>query len=1178
MNAFPPKRLDPLALDLERSTLIEASAGTGKTYTITTLVVRLVSMGYSLESILVVTFTEAAAAELRLRIRDRIAGCLRAWPDGDDLSAFLSAGADSDLVKKRLALALASFDQASVMTIHSFCFSILRENAFESGAPFDMELLLDGPAFFTQTVMDFFGSKINNLDPLTLSFLAQKGAGPNYFEQIFRQAAGRPGLVIRPASGDLPEPPEDHANAYKKILDRIREMLNRDREEIIALIQNHQGVDKRSYSKRNLPFWLDKSQEALQATGLPIFDMSESGDPLFKFTRTRLASKTRSGSPPEHPFFDRCEDLLDIVTQLDQTLIRLKLEFPLFFDQALARMKETQGACFFDDLVNDLWIALSNGGGRGLAQAVQARFRACLIDEFQDTDPVQYRIFSQLFGAGRQMPFFMIGDPKQAIYAFRGGDIFAYMAAAAQAAQSFTLGVNYRSDPALVMGVNHLFTRHPSPFGYETIPFSRVATPEGAPDRIRCKGSSCPPLEMAFIPRDSLPLDRGGRIKKAAALARMPGILARDIVALLCSGERTLGADGKGRPVSPGDMAVLVRTNDQARVVYEALSGRGIPCFMSKSGSVFDSPQARELYDILCAVNQPGHTGLLKAALSGPLFSIGPELLWDEDPEGLARWQEQFANCRQLWETHGVTAMLNRLLHQENAGRYPGTGCTERGLANFFHLSELVSRAALQQGLSRPALLKWVEKQLVPDTRDAAEDELRLESDSAAVAIVTIHKSKGLEYPLVFLPYLWDGKSGTDPKGGVLFHDPEKGFQLTLDLGSPDFDLALDLASEEQRAEEMRLLYVALTRASAMCRIYWAGVSGVDKTALAGLIHSKGIGDDPGLLADLNDLVRGAGGSIGLISPAEADPRLVYRPQTKKGKELQPRGLNRTVQPLWRMTSYTGLVTAQPHLETVRDSDPEAADLLPVSSPENLQETVLLDAFPKGAGAGDFFHDLLEFMDFRDAGSAKLLAPELLDRYSLQGEALSDLACRAVSQILSVSLCAGSTEAFSLGDIAPGHCLKEMAFCFDIKAWHLDRMAALLEADPVLQPYAGRLRQMPPQQASGFLKGFIDLIVCRGNRWYILDYKSNYLGPVYQDYDQAAMAGAMVSHDYVLQYLLYLVALDRYLTLRLRDYDYETHFGGVFYLFLRGMTIGSDTGVYFHRPSSDFFSRFKGLI
>jgi len=1160
--------LDPYALDLDGTVLIEASAGTGKTYTITTLVARLVAEGYPIESILVVTFTEAAAAELKLRIRDRLAACLDQGSGDHSLKAYFDADANADTIRRRLGLAVISFDQAQVMTIHAFCLSVLRENAFESGSFFDTELLADSPGFLLQTAQDFFGARVSNLDPLMLAFLNQAGITPEVFARQFSQVVSRPQVRIRPSFAEFRNIGDD----YTALIQKMAAILAQDADTIADLIAGHPGIDKRSYSKKNLPAWLGQCRDALAtADKTTVFSMTEKGHALYKFTRTRLCEKTKTGEPPAHEFFDHCQALLEMTAVLENNLVWLRLAFFAFFRNALAEMKQARGACFFDDLINDLSAALDGDRGPALKQAVQDRYRACLIDEFQDTDPAQYRIFSTLFAATGQTPFFMIGDPKQAIYAFRGGDIYAYLAAGAQARARFTLGVNYRSAPGLVRGINHLFSLVSDPFGFEAIPFYPVATPDTAQDRFMAGGRPAPSFQVAFVSRDDLPRDRGDRISKAGALAQFPDILARDMLALLTDPGHTLAKpDGQGRPLNPGDMAVLVRTNAQAEAVGNALARQGIPAFLSKSGSVFDSREALEMLDLLSAVNTPNNTGLVKAALAGALFNCDAQTLvrMAGEPDLADPWLALFAGLNQTWQSQGFTAMINRVFHGREIAPGPGTQCCERALTNFYHLAELISKAALENAYSGNVLVRWYARQLVAETREEGADELRLDSDGRSVAIVTIHKSKGLEYPVVFLPFLWDRRAAKGHGGIALFHDPQKANALTLDLGSFELEAAAHQADLEAEAEEMRLLYVALTRASAHCRVYWGGVAGCDATALGRLLHPNGAGDDAAMTADIFDRIGNTGTDMALTYPAVDGSGRVFQGQVASQRPLEARAFDRTIAPSWRVTSYSGLIRNR----EARGSHIPAPE--PAEKPGPAP--ILLEHFPKGASAGDFFHGVMETIDFTRPQEVAPAVDAGLDRYGFSRDRYREFAIRGVQDILATPL--GGRDGFCLEQIQWGQRFTELEFCFDIKQWDTARLADLLASDDKLAPYAQQMSQMNLASFNGFLKGFIDLVVCCNGQWYLLDYKSNFLGPSYDDYGDGAMARAMIDHDYLLQFLLYLLALDRYLSLRLPSYDYDTHFGGGFYLFIRGMTPDRDTGVYFYRPSPRFVARLKSLI
>jgi exodeoxyribonuclease V beta subunit len=1204
------KPLNPFDLDLQQTTLIEASAGTGKTYTITTLVVRLIAKGYPIESILVVTFTEAAAAELKLRIRDRLSRVLAGLtskgprssedlpPDDmslgempDELVSFMAARPDPDQVRRRIRVALTDFDQAAVMTIHAFCLQTLTAHAFETGTAFDMELIKDSAGFYRQVCMDYFMTRINDLDPLMLRFLAQKNLTPDTLGRRMAPAVSRPGVILMPEDPGFTE----ECEAYRKATAAVHDWLDHHTQDIIDLIRSDPGLDKRSYSAKNVPRWLGTARQTLEEQGEnTLFVMTEKGDSLYRFSYTCLKQKTKSGARcPVHPFFDACQTLVDLYQRIEANAMAILHGFPPFYKQALAELKQHQGQCFFDDLVHDLARALTGGPGRTLLiQAVRDQYEACLIDEFQDTDPAQYRIFATLFARapsrfGGCRPFFMIGDPKQAIYGFRGGDIFAYLTASRESDQQFTLDRNFRSSPLLVQAVNDLFSAGPHPFVFNQIPFYRVGTPASAGHGIEDAAGPVAPLQFDFLPRDTLNPDSSEYLTKETARRLIPDIVAKAILCDMTAGHTRVDKHGTRSSVDFKDMAVLVRTNQEAQEIQAALSSADIPCYLSKTGSVFDSSQAMELHDLLWAVFRPDHTGFVKAALNASVFGVDPDALAGLSQTEIWQWQDRFRHWKALWESRGFIAMIQDLLHCPEGLLDPSSRMDDRGLTNFYHLVELISQTAQTRHLSLFYLLKWYQAQLFADTREESADELRLESDRNAVAIVTIHKSKGLEYPIVYLPYLW---SGSRPGAGepVLFHDPDNHFQLCLDLRGqgyqgPDtqgMDRSTDRHRTENFAEQRRLLYVAVTRASALCRIVWAGISGAAESALGSLIHPKGCDTDEGMIQDLTALAGTANHiQVNLLDPGRPVPDLGRTDAVQSA--LSARSLARPIQPAFQVTSFSALVKG--HSDKTIESDlsggsrdewavydgpanPETETVLIPSDRDRTE--IRLQGFPKGAGAGDFFHAVLEHMDFQwDSTAVTACVSEYLHRFGFSGDRSAGPVAKAIQEMVAAPLSAGE-NTFCLKDIALSDRMTEAEFFFDGIRDNGFHPGDLFAKTTRWKAYAQTLKDLNSNRLSGFIKGFIDLVVRHKGKYYLVDYKSNFLGDAYEDYHLTAMTRAMESHHYVLQYHIYTKALHRYLSWRMNRYDPERDFGGVLYLFIRGMHPDHPgAGVFFDRPA-----------
>ena len=921
--------------------------------------------------------------------------------------------------------------------------------------------------------------------------------------------------------------------------------------------------------------------------------MTEKGDSLYRFSCTCLEQKTKPGARcPVHPFFDACQTVLDLYQVMEANGMALQHAFLPFYHQALGALKQEQGQCFFDDLVHDLIRALTTGPGRRmLIQEIQDQYEACLIDEFQDTDPAQYRIFATLFAGapsrfGGRRPFFMIGDPKQAIYGFRGGDIFAYLTASRLSDQQFTLEKNFRSSPLLVQAVNDLFSADPHPFVFKDIPFNRVGTPETADHGIVEDAGPLVPLQFDFLPRDPENQDKNGYLTKDTARRLIPDIVTREILSDMSAGYIRVDKHRHPAPIDFKDMAVLVRKNQEALDIQAALSRADIPCYLSKTGSVFDSPQAVELNDILWAVFRPDHPGFVKAALSASVFGFDPEELAGMSQNGVWQWQDRFRNWKTVWESRGFIAMIQDLLHCREGLLHPESFMDDRGLANFYHLVELISQTASNRHLSMFYLLKWYQAQLFADTREETADELRLESDRNAVAIVTIHKSKGLEYPIVYLPCLW---SGSRPRPGepFLFHDPDNGFQLCLDLRGQGYQgtdtKGMDRSAEQHRredfAEQRRLLYVAVTRASVMCRIFWAGISGVETSALGSLIHPEGCDTDDGMIKDLNAL---AGSSQHIqVKMLDLDkPLPVLSGTGAVMPALSVRSLRRPIEPAFRVTSFSALVKGHSDRGINEDlsggsRDEWAADdgtagvnkETALNDPDKDNAGIRLQAFPKGAGAGDFFHAVLEHMDFQwDAAAVTACVSEYLHRFGFSRDRYTEAVAAAIQDVTAAPLSTGE-HTFCLKDIALSRRMTEMEFFFDGTRDNGFHPGDLFAGTVRWESYAKTLQERTPNRLAGFIKGFIDLVVRHQGKYYLLDYKSNFLGDTYADYNPSSMIRAMETHHYVLQYHIYTKALHRYLAGRIQNYDPEKDFGGVLYLFIRGMhPARAGSGVFFDRP------------
>ncbi|HCS1342488.1 exodeoxyribonuclease V subunit beta [Klebsiella pneumoniae] len=1150
--------LDPLRLPLIGERLIEASAGTGKTFTIAALYLRLLlglggeaayPRAISVEELLVVTFTEAATEELRGRIRSNIhelrIACLRGESDNPLYSALLAEIADKDDAAKTLLLAERQMDEAAVFTIHGFCQRMLSLNAFESGMLFEQQLIEDESRLRYQACADFWRRHCYPLTRDIAAVIHDVWKGPrDLLKSLDRWLQGEAPQLKSP-----PAPNETLAERHQQIIARIDSLKQQWREQVgeIEGVLENSGLDRRKFNRGNQGKWMEKvnawAQEETLSYQLP--------DALEKFAQSFLLERTKAGGePPVHPLFSAVESLLaSTLTLTDLVLARAMVEIR----DAVAREKRRRGELGFDDMLSRLDEALRGDSGETLASAIRQRFPVAMIDEFQDTDPQQYRIFRRIWRRQPETALLLIGDPKQAIYAFRGADIFTYMKARGDVAAHYTLDTNWRSSPGMVGSVNRLFSLSDNPFMFHEIPFLPVkAAAKNKGLRFTVDAADVPAMNVWLMPGDTV-----GSGDYQTFMAQLCATQIRDWLSAGQRGRALLWRGETSRPVQASDITVLVRNRLEAAQVREALQTLGIPSvYLSNRDSVFETLEAQELLWLLQAVLAPERENTLRSALATSMFGLTAldiENL-NQDEQAWDALVEEFSEYRQIWRQRGVMPMLRALMTARHiAENLLATRGGERRLTDILHISELLQEAASQLE-SEHALVRWLAQHIAEPDSNAASQQMRLESDKHLVQIVTIHKSKGLEYPLVWLPFIARFRK----QDQAFYHDRET-FAAVLDLGQDE--ASLELAEAERLAEDLRLLYVALTRAVWHCSLGVAplssrksGNSDFHLSALGRLLQAGEAMDAAGLAARLADFCHG---DIALQRPGELDLTPWQAPAATIPR-LSARELQRRIADDWRVTSYSGL--QQHGFSGGQDLLPRL-DVDAAGVGEVVEEPQLTPhQFPRGAAPGTFLHSLFEELDFTQPVPEGWMAEKLqLSGFDAQwAPVLTDW----LGGVLKTRL---PGPDIALNQLAARDKQVEMAFYLPI--------AQLLTAerlDALIRQYDPLSADTPPldfRQVRGMLKGFIDLVFRHEGRYYLLDYKSNWLGEDREAYTRPAMEQAMRAHRYDLQYQLYSLALHRYLRHRLADYDYDRHFGGVIYLFLRGMD-GQEggQGIFTTRP------------
>lgn len=1136
--------------------LIEASAGTGKTYTIAMLVLRfVVELDVAIEQLLIVTFTRAATEELKDRIRQRLAEAKSALTgrkdtvDGNVAHWLETLDMEPELIRKRLDRALLNIDQAGIFTIHGFCQRVLKEHALESGQLFDVALT-DELALIKQSCADdFWRQQIYSRSRWEVSVLTSVYKTPDELLASIERVA--PHVCVYPDAENLDvklEALKQHAECARSGID----------DAVLGLTARFDdGTFKSGYTGSfkhycdELQSWLNgcgfgtPSPEAFECLTQRALLDALSGS-KFKTTKAQTADERKAAYLAElaidtAPFEALCNAFREVTLTLRRGLLEyLKLELDKRLMQA--------NALSFDNLISHLSQALQGGKGERLIAELRQRFKAVLIDEFQDTDTSQWHIFSSLF-AGSDQYLYLIGDPKQAIYKFRGADIFAYLAAQSQARHRFTLGQNWRSHPQLVQAVNRLFQRERA-FVLDHVEFHAVQPGKSAENgALTQAGQMIPPMMLWQLPETE---SKTGYWSAGEAAKEIRKAVVNEILDLLNENYSFLPG---GRKLQPGDIAILVRTNTQAGEYRDLLREVGVPVVINSTESVFATPEAAGLYCLLQALANPGDVSLLKQALTLDWFGLdgmaldrlgGDEILLDA-------WLARFAGYHQEWQQKGMMAMMLQLLAQERVGpNLSKTAMAERQLTNLHHLIELVQQAAVDHHLGIGKTLDWLSSAITGAARgmnSAENQQLRLECDDNAVQVITLHRSKGLEYPVVFCPTLWHrGDYINREKTIIQCHEQGR---MIADLGSEHFEKRRARALTEELAEDVRIAYVALTRAQYRCYLVWADVRSeqcANASALAWLLEfaEAGFADQQAKFESLRNAEPTAF-DYRLLT-VSGSPERLYR-QAPPAEPLQARLRNRSLHTPWQMSSYTALssLSLQDAPEFPADKSGEAQIARDRSEP----------LLPRGAHVGNVVHELLETISFADLGQRadiSLQREQTCRRYGLQlerPERLDELLQAVVTTPLSYS-----DETFRLINLKESCCLKEMPFYLSMRTMDASYINQILQDTSAFQP-------LNSKSLCGYLTGFVDLICEYQGRYYLMDYKTNDLA----DYSSQSLIDAMREHNYGLQYWLYSVVLHRYLHSRLPEYRFEKHFGGVCYLFVRGMQPGlAMSGVFRDRP------------
>ena len=1164
-----------LDIALDGVQLIEASAGTGKTFTLATLVTRLVvERGFTLGQILAVTFTDAATQELRARLRKRLAlaadlaqGLLvgPAPTASEDPETALTlcilqrqlAHEDAARLHARLRRAENEIDLAAVFTIHGFCARVLSEYALQTGQAFDPpEMIGSERELHDELAADLW--RAHGADADDAELLQVLWSSPEALAKDLDKL-----LRIPTVLPERPEDTPDPAPVLQEAFDALGHALAQHGADARAKIAN--AFTARHFDGRKARAASFEQAWASLDRGVADRCLSCNDAHLDKLTPGRLQGFAKTGFEdrvPTSPLFEALGDWFAADRRRTQWLAEqaLILLYRIRDDarQRLAQLKQTRRLQTYDDLIDDVADALQGPHGAVLARNLRSQYAIALVDEFQDTDARQWSIFRRVFGNAEDATsddttppaLFLIGDPKQAIYGFRGGDVHTYLLAKKEAIAAPPLVHNFRSRPGVLRAIEALYAQAGEhAFVDAAIRFHEVFPGAGNADADYQRGGATAPALTVRVLRSGERDDKGRPAAWSAPASRRHATDAcvAEIHALL-SEARNGHATIHGEPVQPGDIAVLVRSHAEATRMQLALSAAGIAAVAAGKQSLFETEQAEELLAVFEALLQPADESRLRAALATVLLGVDAAGIARLDHDDAWRSETQLLALawRERWQRHGPLALVSDLC-ATNAERLLALDDGERRLTNTLQLGELLQEADAR-ALGLHGLVDWLRTHIADADSNDEQQLLRLESDALRVQILTLHKAKGLEFPLVFLPFAGVGRKGDKPERHCQV-PTEIGRVLHWKLGKDDDSQAWQDAvaawQREQHAEDARLLYVGLTRAEQALWLATGDLYQAEATAmapmLAGLEALRGQAD---IVIDENP-------PAGLPSPLLPESNATVPP---------PRQSQRSVPRDWWVYSFTQLSKAeageQGSIAAVATTTERGAEDEPDSTAiDDLETAVAFDPRFSGSRFGNVLHDALEHVDFsawRDWREAP--APEGQEtalREALRGGGYADAdlddGVAELTLLIGHTLTVALPEGGTLSDLPAEARRAELEFHFSLKPTSVDSLLAMLHAHGVLpERHAFGLRR----QLEGLMTGKIDLTYLRDGRWYLLDYKSNRLPA----YDTASLQQAMAHSEYDLQALIYTLALHRWLRFRLGDgYDYARNFGGIRYLFCRGL-------------------------
>ena len=1057
--------------DFEGKNLIEASAGTGKTYSIAAIYLRLIlEKGLLPPDILTVTFTVDATEELKKRVRaviknsydfllNKKSNTLIDSTLKDYLSALKPERKNRSLFLLRESLML--FDDAPIYTIHKFCKRLLSENPVESGVSIDMNFSSKEDEFIEEMVFYILRKWLYGQDKMVANFFCDDFLKTFAIKDIITKYLSADKLAFEYNSVDLKSIKEQYDNLIEEI------KKNEDLKKFFLNAPYNNGYPPPNILKEIVK----KSKQNNIARAYGIF-------------RSSLLSYITS-------------NVLELLEGAKRYVDMLKTE---------------RNELTFSDLIKLVFDAVSS------ERLKSCPFKALLIDEFQDTDFLQVYIFERLF---KDKVSFYIGDAKQSIYGFRSADLSAYFYATENIRNRFNLNVCYRSTNGLISAFNKIFAQEGF-FEDKRIKYGEVEPVEFPKVRVITKDNS---KDLNFY-----------ILKDVTKKEDVLPALTNELKNLLNSAfieENT----GKTRKLKPQDICILVRKNSDAENIRDYLSRNGIKCTLATTKSVYDTNQAQEVLGTLKAVNNFTNVSYVKTALLSDIFHKTTEDVIKEEP--IAEYKQHFLHYKEYLNKKGIMACFLHIFNAENTKVYilkKPNG--ERIYTNYLHILELLQDKQKKEKLTIEQLIRYLQLKITNKSGSAEEEELRLESDENAVKISTIHKSKGLEFPVVFLLY-FAGVSYKNNRVPLVFKFDDKNKRYTVTLNRD--------SNKEDESEISRLFYVALTRAMSKCYIFDYKRRG--KSTLNKLLYG-----DKSSLNDIINVLNGNFSDIAAVKTiSEDDDRIPLKNTEEQKKELEFKPFRGEIKSVHLLTSYSSLA---------KNRDVLYEEEL-IEEPFSEEFTANMPILPPGAQTGSIIHKILEEIDFSIEDDALLnTIQKSMSDYSQEA---IDFTFNMIKNLLHKPFILNSKE-FALNRLANNKRISEMKFFISIKNPNafFNTLSDIFKERGDSE-FSERLKRIKSANIKHYLIGFIDLVFEFDSKIYIVDWKTNYLGTSFKDYLQENLYREIAANDYFLQFGIYQLAVYKYI--KSLNSDFKP--GDILYLFVRGFEPENGNGIFRYKFRED---------